>query len=50
MSRQEICVQMREHHVGDAQIVLLREGKILLDVTLRIDDGSEPRLLVANEI
>ena len=34
----------------DAQAVLGREGEILIDVTLGIDDGGGLRLFVANQV
>ena len=50
MSGDEIGVEVGEEHVRDAQAVLGREGEILIDVTLGIDDGGGLRLFVANQV
>jgi hypothetical protein len=50
MTRDEIGMKVRQQHVRDPQVVLARERQILIDVALRIDDGSNLRALVADEI
>src|SRR5262249_4225472 len=50
MAGDEVGVQVREEHVRDLQAVLVCEGEISIDVTLRIDDRRDPRLFVADEI
>ena len=50
MARDEVRVEVREDDVADRQAVFSGERHVLIDVTLRIDDGSCRRLLVANQI
>jgi hypothetical protein len=46
----EVGVEVRQEDVRDAQAVLGRHGDVLIDVTLRIDNGSHARRLVADEV
>ena len=50
MAGDEVGVEVRQEDVRDAQAVLRGEREVLIDVALRIDDGRECRLLVADEI
>ena len=50
MTGDEIRMQMREEDVRDPQAARLRERQVLIDVALRIDDRSDPRLLVGDQI
>ena len=46
----EVGVEMRQEHVGDAKAALVSEREVLIDVTLRIHDGGDAGLLVAHEV
>ena len=50
MAGDEIGMQVREEDVRDAEPVLLCKREVLVDVSLRIDDGGDPCLLVANQV
>ena len=50
VSGDEVGVKVREEDVRDPQVVLGREGEILIDVALRIDDGCGVRSGVADEV
>ena len=50
VSGDEVGVKVREEDVRDPQVVLGREGEILIDVALRIDDGCGVRAGVADEV
>jgi hypothetical protein len=43
-------VEMGEEDVRDPQIVLGGERQVLIDVALRVDDGRDMRLFVADQI
>ena len=46
----EVGVEVREEDVLDPQAMLGGEREVLIDVTLRVDDGRRARLLVADQI
>ncbi len=50
MSGDEVGVKVREEDVRDPQVVLGREGEILIDVALRIDHGCRARAGVADQV
>jgi len=50
MTGDEVRVKVREDDMSNRQPTFRRERQVLIDVTLRIDDGSGFRLLVANQI
>jgi hypothetical protein len=50
MTSDEIRVEMREEDVRDAETPLRSERQVLIDVTLRIDDGRRAGRLVGDEI
>jgi hypothetical protein len=50
MTRDEIGMKVRQQHVRNPQVVFARERQILIDVALRVDDGSNLRAFVADEI
>ena len=50
MPGDEIGVEMGEENVLDRQAMLVGEGEVLIDVSLRIDDGGGAILLIADEI
>ncbi len=50
MAGDEVGVKVREEDVRDPQAVLGRESEILIDVALRIDDGSRAGAGVADEV
>lgn len=50
MAGQKICVKVGQEHLRDAKPVLCGKCQVLIDVTLRIDDGGQPAGRVAHEI
>ena len=50
MAGEEVGVQMCQKHVCDAQPMPRGERHIAVDVALGVDDGGDPRLLVADQI
>ena len=50
MAGNEVRVEVREKDVRDAEMMIRSERQVLIDVTLRIDDGRRPRVLVPDEI
>src|SRR5437868_715408 len=50
MAGEEIGVKVRQHDVANVEAVLGSERKVLINVTLRVDDNRGVRALVANEI
>jgi len=50
VSGEEIGVQVRQDHVGDAEVVFPGEGQVLLDVPLRIDHYRQAGVVVGNEV
>ena len=50
MAGNEIGVKVCQEHVRNPQVVLRGKRQILIDVTLRIDDGCRAALLVGNDV
>jgi len=50
VARNEVGVKMRQEHINNAQVVLRCECQILIDVTLRVDNGRDTTLLVGNDV
>ena len=50
MPGEEVGVQVREHHVRDAEALFARGSDVLLDVALRIDDDGLLRRFVADQV
>lgn len=50
VSRDEVRVQVRQDDVCDPQLVLCGERQVLVDVTLRIDDGSDAGLFIGHDV
>jgi hypothetical protein len=50
VSGEEVGVEVRKEYVRDAQVVLVGQGQILIDVPLRIDNRRDAAAFVADEI
>ena len=50
MAGQEIGVQMRQEHVGNAEAMLVGKREVSLDVALRVDDGGDVRVRVTDQV
>ena len=50
MACEEVGVKVRQHDVPDVETVLGSEGKVVIDITLRVDDDCRVRALVAHQI
>ena len=50
VSRDEVSVEMRQKYMIDLKMVLRREGEVLLDVALRIDDRCSMGFFVADQV
>jgi len=50
MTRDEIGVKVRQEDVHDAEVVIRRKRQVLIDVTLRIDDGGRAAFFVGNDV
>ena len=49
-TRDEVGVEVRQEHVGDAQPVFGRETDIAVDIALRVDDGGDSGLFVTDDV
>jgi hypothetical protein len=50
MTGDEIGMKVGQEDVGNMEVVIRREGQILIDVTLRIDDSRVAALLVRDDV
>ena len=50
MSRDEIGMEVGQDRVANLEPLLLRIGDVLVDVTLRVNDRSDPASLVRHEV
>ena len=50
MAGDEVRVEVRQENVANPNVEASRVAQVLVDVALRIDDGSRPALLVRDEV